>query len=171
MPLYRGAGTLMARSMARDAFISRNRCQYCNRPGFVVWDVDLFTCGREVCKSLAFAELRRRHRDGLRPLPEKLLAKALLTALDTFEYALHLDERAEVVDEREANRILSREREQTAHLLLELHELERRYPAPPEPAEREPASPPPPNPRYRRFVSRGRTVALRRDGQAVSARA
>jgi hypothetical protein len=148
--------------MARDIFIKLDRCQYCNRTGFVVWDTDLFTCGREVCKSLAFAEVRRRHRDGLRPLPEKQLAKALLVALDTFEHALELDERAEVVKETEADRIRGRERQQTAHLLSELHELERRYPAPPEPAERAPA-PPPPNPRYRRFVSRGRTVALRRD--------
>jgi hypothetical protein len=149
-------------SVARDVFIKLDRCQYCNRPGFVVWDIDLFTCGREVCKSLAFAEVRRRHHNGLRPLPEKQLAKALLAALDTFEHALDLDERADVVKEPEADRIRGGERQQTAHLLSELHELERRYPAPPEPAERAPASPPP-NPRYRRFVSRGRTVALRRD--------
>lgn len=156
--------------MARDVFIKLDRCRYCNRPGFVVWDVDLFTCGREVCKSLAFAEVRRRHHDGLRPLPEKQLAKALLAALDTFEHALDLDERAEVVKEPEADRIRGRERQQTAHLLSELHELERRYPAPqPEQAERTPAAPS--NPRYRRFVSRGRTVPLRRDGERAASAA
>ena len=70
--------------MARDVFIRLDRCQYCNRPGFVVWDADLFTCGREVCKSLAFAEVRRRHRDLRRQIPEEKLARALLSAFDTF---------------------------------------------------------------------------------------
>ena len=151
--------------MARDIFIKLDRCQYCNRAGFVVWDIDLFTCGREVCKALAFAEVRRRHHDGLRPLPEKQLAKALLIALDTFEHALELDERAEVVNEKEADRIRGRERQQTAHLLSELHELERRYPAPPPAAAEQAPAPPPLSPRYRRFVSRGRTVALKRDAE------
>src|ERR1017187_3920471 len=94
-------------SMARDIFIRLDRCHYCNRPGFVVWDTDLFTCGREVCKSLAFAEVRHRHHDGLRALPEKQLAKALLTALDTFEHALELDERGEVLKAADADRIRS----------------------------------------------------------------
>ena len=151
--------------MARDIFIRLDRCRYCNRPGFVVWDTDLFTCGREVCKSLAFAEVRRRHHDGRRALPEKQLAKALLAALDTFEHALALDEHAEVVKENEADRIRGRERQQTAHLLSELHELERRYPPPPLKEADHAAPVPPPNPRYRRFVSRGRTVALRRDAE------
>jgi len=30
--------------MARDVFIRLHRCQYCDRPGFAVWDADLFTC-------------------------------------------------------------------------------------------------------------------------------
>ena len=58
--------------MPRDIFIRLNRCHYCNRPGFVVWDVDLFSCDREVCKSLAFAEVRRRHRDLRRSAPPEI---------------------------------------------------------------------------------------------------
>lgn len=146
--------------MARDISIRLNRCQYCNRPGFVVWDVDLFTCGREVCKSLAFAEVRRRHREGRAPLPEKRLAAALLAALDTFDYALREDERGDVLTRSEAERIRNRERQETAWLLSELRELERRYPSLPKDVEQEPA-PRRPNPRFRRFVRRGRTVPLR----------
>lgn len=150
----------------RDLFIKLNRCYYCDRPGVVVWDVDLLTCGREVCKSLAFAEVRKRHRDGQIDLPEKRLARALLEGFDTFDYALRLDERADVVPDTEAERIRSREREETAHLLSEIHELERRYPAPPARPE-EPVAAPPPTPRYRRFVRRGLTVPLRRERQAA----
>ncbi len=156
--------------MARDIFIKLDRCHYCNRPGFVVWDTDLFTCGREVCKSLAFAEVRHRHHDGLHALPEKQLAKALLTALDTFEHALALDEHGDVVKAADAERIRNRERQQTSHLLSELHELERRYPAPAAPADRAPLPPPPPNPRYRRFIGQGRTVPLQqRDAEPTHA--
>jgi len=115
-------------TVARDNFIKLNRCYFCGRPGFVVWDVDLFSCGREVCESLAFAEVRRRNRNG-RPLPEKQLAKALLTSLDTFEYALHLDAEAEVLEESEVRQMDELEREETAHVLAELHKLERRWPA------------------------------------------
>ena len=146
--------------MARDVSIRLDRCQYCNRPGFVVWDADLFTCGREVCKSLAFAEVRRRHHDGSRRAPEQKLARALLTAFDTFAYAVRLDEKGEVVTTTEADVIRSREREKTVQLLAEIHQLAHRYPPPPAGAgEPEPVQPP--SPRYRRFVSRGRTVPLR----------
>jgi hypothetical protein len=115
--------------MARDIFIKLNRCHFCGRPGFVVWDTDLSSCGHEVCESLAFAEVRRRHGNGS-DLPEKKLAKALLGALDTFEDELRLDHDAELVDDVEAHEIDEYEREQTAHVLSELHELERRYPPP-----------------------------------------
>lgn len=153
--------------MARDIFIQLDRCQYCNRTGFVSWDVDLFTCGREICKALAFAEVRRRHKNGVAALPEKRLAKSLLAAFDTFDYALNLDEKAEVVARTDAARIRARERQETAHLLSELHELTRRYPTPPEAAGHEPA-PPAPNPRFRRFVRRGRTVPLRQAARAAA---
>jgi hypothetical protein len=115
-------------AVARDNFIKLNRCYFCGRPGFVVWDVDLFSCGREVCESLAFAEVRRRNRNS-RPMPEKQLAKALLTSLDTLEYALHLDGDAELLEESEVRQIDESEREETAHVLAELHKLERRWPA------------------------------------------
>jgi hypothetical protein len=147
--------------VALAASIRLDRCQYCNRPGFVVWDDDLFTCGREVCKSLAFAEVRRRHHDGSRQAaPEQKLARALLSAFDTFAYAVGLDEKGEVLSAKEADTIRSRERERTARLLAEIHSLGRRYPAPP-PEAGEPAPVQPPSPRYRRFVSRGRTVPFR----------
>lgn len=61
-------------------------------------------------------------------LPEKQLAKALVTALATFEQELRLDLEAEVIDEDEAHRIDQVERERTSEILGELHELERRYP-------------------------------------------
>ena len=64
------------------------------------------------------------------PLPEKRLAKALVTALATFERELRLDLEAEVIDEDEAHRIDQAERERTSEVLGELHELERRYPPP-----------------------------------------
>ncbi len=156
--------------MPRDIFIKLNQCHYCNRGGVVVWDVDLFTCGREVCKALAFAEVRRRHRDGVLDLPEKRLARAVLAGFDTFDYALHLDERADVVPDKQAEKIRARERQETARLLSTLYELERRYPAPPlRPAEDESA--PMPTPRFRRFVRRGVTVPLRRDRRPVRAAA
>jgi hypothetical protein len=144
--------------MARDSFIRLNSCQYCDRPGFVVWDTDLFTCGREVCKSLAFADVRRRHRNGAAPLPERRLAAALLAALDTFDYALHEDERADAISSQEADRLRSHERQETAWLLSELRELERRYPNPPKRAVEKLERP---NPRFRRFVRRGQTAPLR----------
>jgi hypothetical protein len=153
-------------SVARDVFIKLDRCHYCNRPGFIAWDIDLFTCGREVCKSLAFAEVRHRHHD-VRQVPEKRLARALLTAFDTFDYALRLDEESEVVNVREGDALRNRERERTAHLLSELRELSRKYPPPADGGE--PSEPePPPSPRYRRFVSRGRTVPLRRRGEPAT---
>ncbi len=154
--------------MARDVFIKLDRCSYCNRPGFVVWDTDLFTCGREVCKSLAFAEIRRRHHD-TRQVPEKRLARALLAAFDTFDYALRLDEESEVVSTREGDALRSRERERTAHLLSELRELARRYPPSAEADALPEPPPPPPSPRYRRFVSRGRTLPLGRKRSALPA--
>jgi hypothetical protein len=152
--------------MARDVFIKLDRCSYCNRPGFVVWDTDLFTCGREVCKALAFAEVRRRHHD-TRQAPEKRLSRALLAAFDTFDYALRLDEEAEVVSAREGDALRGRERERTAHLLSELRELARRYPPPTDVGAQPGPELPPPTPRYRRFVGRGRTVPLtKRAGEA-----
>ncbi len=116
--------------MARDIFIKLNRCHYCGRPASTVWDVDLFSCGREGCEALAFAEAKRRQRSGREPAPEKKLATALLSALDTLEYELRLDKDAELVEPREARSIDEREREQTAHLLSELRQLERNHPAP-----------------------------------------
>ena len=67
------------------------------------------------------------------PLPEKRLATALLTALATFERELRLDLEAELIDETEAKCLDAAERMGTAHVLAELHELERRYPPPPGP--------------------------------------
>jgi hypothetical protein len=144
--------------MARDIFTRFNQCRYCGRTGAVAWDSDLFTCGREVCKSLAFAEVRRRHRGGAAPLPEKRLAAALLGALDTFDRALREDEGADAISGPEADRLRNRERQETAWLLSELRELERRYPNAPKRAD---PVPPRPNPRFRRFVRRGRTRPLR----------
>ena len=46
--------------MARDIFIDLKRCHFCGQSGSVVWDAALFSCGHEVCESLAFAEMRRR---------------------------------------------------------------------------------------------------------------
>jgi len=66
-------------------------------------------------------------RDG-RPMPEQQLAKALLTSLDTLEYALRLDADAEVLEESEVRQIDELERKETAHVLAELHKLERRWP-------------------------------------------
>jgi len=116
--------------VARDNFIKLNRCYFCGQPGFVVWDVDLFSCGREVCESLAFAEVRRRNRNG-RPMPEKQLAKALVASLDTLEYALQLDGDAELYEQSELRQMDERERKETAHVLAELHKLERRWPVAP----------------------------------------
>ena len=117
--------------MARDVYIRLDRCQYCGQPGFVVWDDDLFTCGREVCEAQAFAEVRRRHHDGRRE-PEKKLARALLAAFDTLDHALRLDELGEVLAPKEAAALREHERAATAHMLSELRELARRYPPPPE---------------------------------------
>jgi hypothetical protein len=125
-----------AGGVARDISIKLDRCRYCSRPGFVVWDTDVFTCGREVCKALAFAEVRRRNRDRTE-LPEKRLARALLAAFDTFDYAVRLDEHDELLTEREAAAIRTRERERTAHLLAQLRDLSRRYP--PLPGETSPS--------------------------------
>ena len=113
--------------MARDIFIRRNCCHYCGKPGFIVWDTDLFSCSHEVCESLAFAEVRRRNKDG-GPAPEKQFAKALLTSLATLEYELRLDDDAELLEESEVKQIDEFEREETAHVLGELHKLERRWP-------------------------------------------
>lgn len=158
--------------MARDVFIKLNRCQYCNRPGFVVWDRDLFTCGREVCKALAFAEVRRRHHDGTHELPERRLARALLASFDTFDYAVRLDQHAELLKEAEGEKLRASEREKTALLLSELRDLSRRYPAAAAPAQPSEPEPETASPRYRRFVSPGRTVALRRtSGRTGRARA
>jgi hypothetical protein len=117
--------------VARDIFIRTNRCYYCGRPGFIVWDVDLFSCGHEVCESLAFAEVKKRHRNGHDPAPEKQLATALLTSLATFEHELEVDLDAELLDEAEARRFDEDEREATARVLADLRRLSERYPPPP----------------------------------------
>jgi hypothetical protein len=92
------------------------------------WDVDLLTCRSEVCESLAYAEIRRRHQNGHSPQPEKLLSRALLRSLETLEDELRLDSQAELLEPEDIHRIDEYEREQTARVLSELHELERRYP-------------------------------------------
>jgi hypothetical protein len=116
--------------LARDIFIRLNRCTYCRRPGVVFWDDDLFTCEEELCKSLAYAEIRRRNRDGRGPVPEKRLARAVLRGYDTLACAIELDRAAELLDEREGRRMQEEERERTAWLLAELGSLARRYPPP-----------------------------------------
>jgi hypothetical protein len=146
--------------MARDVFIRLNRCQYCNRPGFVMWDAELFTCDREICKTLAFAELHRRSRSGL--APEVKLARALLRAFDTFEATVHRDVAGELFDDHFAARLVDRERRETARLISQVRAMARRYPAAPVAAE-----PRKPTPRFRRVVRRGRTVPLRRERQAA----
>jgi len=109
--------------MARDVFIRLNRCQYCNRPGFVMWDADLFTCDREICKTLAFAELHRRSRSGL--APEVKLARALLRAFDTFEATVHRDVAGELFDDHFAARLVDRERRETARLISQVRAMAR----------------------------------------------
>jgi hypothetical protein len=59
--MWRGRSQLDSSGMARG--IDLKRCHSCDQSGFVAWDVDLFSCGREVCEALAFAEMRRRHGD------------------------------------------------------------------------------------------------------------
>jgi hypothetical protein len=115
--------------MARDVFIRLDRCQYCGRPGFIVWDADLFTCGREMCETLAFAEVRRRHH-GPEHAPEERLSRALLASFDTFAHTLELDVKGEVVSAKEAAVMREHERAETARLLNELRALARRYPPP-----------------------------------------
>jgi hypothetical protein len=109
--------------MARDIFIRLNRCHFCGRRGFKVWDTDLFSCNHEVCLALAFAEVKRRNRNGGKA-PERQLRRALLNSLDTFEYELRQDRDADLIDGAEARRM--DERERTARVLAELHRLERR---------------------------------------------
>jgi selenocysteine lyase/cysteine desulfurase len=116
--------------VARDIFIGLNQCTYCRRPGVVFWDEDLLTCEEELCKSLAYAEIRRRSRDGRGPVPEKRLARAVLRGYDTLAHAIALDQAAELLGEEEAQRMREEEREQTAWLLAELGSLARRYPPP-----------------------------------------
>jgi hypothetical protein len=111
--------------MARDIFIRLNRCHFCGRRGFKVWDTDLFSCNHEVCLALAFAEVKRRNRNG-GAAPEKQLRRALMNSLDTFEYELRHDRDADLIDGAEARRMDELERERTARVLAELHRLERR---------------------------------------------
>jgi len=49
-----------SRCVARDIFVTLDRCTYCGRPGCIAWDTDLVSCSEEVCQALADAELRRR---------------------------------------------------------------------------------------------------------------
>lgn len=143
----------------RDVFTRLDRCRYCNRAAVIAWDTDLRTCNEEICKTLAFAQVRRWHPDEGVPLPETQLAHALLAALDTLDYTIGRDEQLEVVGKTDAQRMRDRERQETAWLLSDLRNLSRRYPAPARP--REPRRIPRSNPRFRRFVRRGRTVPLR----------
>jgi hypothetical protein len=57
--------------MARDIFTEFHRCRYCDRAGIIVWDVDVYSCGHEMCKTLAFAEVRRRHAHGGGPVKRR----------------------------------------------------------------------------------------------------
>jgi hypothetical protein len=57
--------------MARDIFTEFHCCRYCDRPGIIVWDVDVYACGHEMCKTLAFAEVRRRHPYGGGPVKRR----------------------------------------------------------------------------------------------------
>jgi hypothetical protein len=99
-------------------------CWYCGRPAFVYWDVDLVTCSHEQCETLAFAEMARRARRG-NGAPEKRLERALVHALTTFERELRMDRDAELLEPAEARRIGRHEREETARVIGELHELVR----------------------------------------------
>ena len=114
--------------MARDIFIGLNQCTYCRRPGVVFWDEDLLTCEEELCKSLADAEIRRRNRNGRGPVPETRVARAVLSGYDTLARTIDLDRAAELLGEKEAQRIQEEERERTAWLLAELRAFARRYP-------------------------------------------
>src|ERR1700751_996036 len=147
--------------MAHDFFIRLNRCQYCNRPGFVIWDADLFSCDREMCKTLAFAELHRRSRRGL--APEVKLARALLRAFDTFEATVHRDVEGELFDDHFAAQLVDRERRETARVISQVRGMARRYP----PAAPVAAEPRKPTSRFRRVVRRGRTVPPPRERQAA----
>jgi hypothetical protein len=118
--------------VARDVFIRLNRCAYCGRPGVVYWDEDLLSCEEELCKSLAYAAMRRRNRNGHRPLPERRLARALLAGYDTLAGAIELDRRAELLGEEEARRMRDEERRETAWLLSEVRALARRHPPRPQ---------------------------------------
>lgn len=60
--------------MAKDIFIELDRCNYCGQPGVISWDVDLFSCSREVCKTLAYGEVKRRAHAG-NGHPEKTLER------------------------------------------------------------------------------------------------
>lgn len=116
--------------MARDIFFRINQCTYCRRPGVVFWDEDLLSCEEELCKSLAYAEMRKRNREGRGPAPEKRLARAVLTGYDTLARAIDLDRAAELLGEKEALRIREEERERTAWLLSEVRSLARHHPPP-----------------------------------------
>jgi hypothetical protein len=147
--------------MARDVFIRLNRCQYCNRPGFVVWDADLFTCDREICKTLAFAELHRRSHSGL--APEVQLARALLHAFDRFAATVHRDVEGELFDERVAAELIDHEQRETGRVLAQVHAMARRYPptAPVAAAHRSST------PRFPRVARRSRTAPLHREPRAA----
>ena len=114
--------------MARDIFIRLNQCAYCRRPGVVFWDENLLTCEEELCKSLAYAEIRRRNRNGRGPVPEKRLARAVLSGYDTLTRTIELDRAVELLGEKEAQRMQEEERARTAWLLAELRAFARRYP-------------------------------------------
>jgi hypothetical protein len=108
--------------VGKDIFIKLDRCSYCGRPGFVSWDVDLFSCTREVCKALAYGEVKRRAHAG-NGKPEKKLERALVNALTTFEHELRLDRDAELLAPTAARRMDEHEREETSRVIGQLHEL------------------------------------------------
>jgi hypothetical protein len=144
----------------RDIYIQLNRCLYCGRPGFMAWDADLRSCSREVCKGLAFAEVRRRaRRMRLEEAPQRYV-RALLASLETLEYALARDVEAEVLDAREAETIRRSEREETARTITQLRRLERpRYATRAPAAAREP----------RRSLPSRHVTAARRGRMATAA--
>jgi hypothetical protein len=103
--------------VARDLFSLHKNCRYCGRPAAVTWDWDIHTCTREACEALAFSEVGRRTRGLHRADPAWPFVSALLNSLATYQYALDLDRRAEVVTEAEYKRLLETEREKTSEAI------------------------------------------------------
>lgn len=61
--------------MPKDVFTELGRCTYCGGPAAKAWDTDIVSCGRDVCESLAYAEVRRRRqRVVVRAAPRRRLS-------------------------------------------------------------------------------------------------